>query len=349
MKKITLGSRVIGTDEPCLIIAEAGVNHEGDVDKGKRLIDAARQAGADAIKFQSFQADKLVTEACELAPYQRQSSRAYKSQYAMLKDFELSRADVTDLYRYAAKNDILFLSTPFDYESLALLNELNIPAFKIGSGEITNLPFLARVARQGKPVILSTGAATLGEIEEAVGAIRTGGTDNLVLLHCVSSYPAKTHELNLRVIKTLEQAFRVPVGFSDHSRGINMAVAAVALGARVLEKHITLDTRYPGPDHKASLEPEEFEELVLAIRDVEGALGDGIKKPTPDEEEIKSVVRKSVVARVDIAANTILTEDMLELKRPNTGIQPKYLRSIIGKKVSCNVEKDQAITWDMVW
>jgi len=225
---------------------------------------------------------------------------------------------------------------------------MGVPVFKVGSGEITNLPLLKYIARKKKPVILSTGMATLGEIEEALAAIRQEGVDEIVLLHCVSCYPARTEDMNLRVMGTLRQAFRLPVGLSDHSLGITVPIAAVALGACAIEKHFTLDKKLPGPDHRASLEPRELKEMVKAIRDVEKALGNGIKRPTVEEEENKKVGRRSIVARVDIPAGAVITEDMLAIKRPGNGLEPKYINLIIGRKTKANIISGEVITFPKV-
>ncbi len=343
-----IANKLVGDGEPCFIIAEAGVNHNGDVKLAKKLISVAADAGADAVKFQTFKAESVVTTNAEKAEYQKKTTEVKESQYDMIKKLELTEYNFKELADYTKKKDILFLSSPFDKESVDLLDEINVPVFKVASGEITNFPLLKQIAEKGKPIILSTGMATLGEIEDALRVIRKVGVDDVVLLHCVTSYPAKMEDANLRVLETLKHAFKLPVGFSDHTLGTTVPIASVSLGAVVIEKHFTLDKDLPGPDHKASLEPGELEEMVVAIRDVEKALGDGIKRPTKEEEEIKKVARRSVVAKIDIPKGTIITEDMLDVKRPGTGIAPKYMDIIVRKKAEENIRKDEIVTWKMI-
>jgi len=344
---IKIGNKLIGEEEPCFIIAEAGVNHNGSVELAKKLIDAAKDAGADAVKFQTFKAESVVVKDAQKAEYQKETT-GEGSQYEMIKKLELAEEDFRELADYAEKKDIMFLSSPFDKESVDLLYELDVPAFKVGSGEITNFPLLRYIAKKRKPIILSTGMSTLGEIEEALDVIRSEGVEDIILLHCVSNYPARIEDVNLRAMGTLKQAFKLPVGFSDHTLGITAPIAAVALGACVIEKHFTLDRNLPGPDHKASLEPDELKEMVKAIREVEKALGNGIKKPTKEEEKIKKVARRSIVAKVDISKGAIITEDMLDVKRPGTGIEPKYLKFIIGRKAKEDIKKDDVIRFEMI-
>lgn len=348
MKKIRIGNKLIGEGEPCFIIAEAGVNHNGDIKLAKKLIEVAKKAGADAVKFQTFKAESIVVKDAQKAEYQKETT-GEGSQYEMIKSLELSKEEFGELAEYARKKDIMFLSSPFDKESVDLLHELDVPAFKIGSGEITNFPLLRYVAKKGKPIILSTGMATLGEVEEALNVIRSEGVEDVILLHCVSNYPAKIEEINLRAMRTLKCAFKLPVGFSDHTLGITVPIAAVALGACVIEKHFTLDRNLPGPDHRASLKPNELKEMVKAIREVERALGDGIKRPTADEEEVKKVVRRSIVAKVDIPEGVIIMEDMLDIKRPGIGIEPKYMKTIIDRKARKEIKKDELITIDKIF
>ena len=342
--KIKIEDKLIGEGEPCFIVAEVGVNHNGSVELAKKLIDVAKDAGADAVKFQTFKAENVVVKDAEKAEYQKVTAKE-ELQYEMLKKLELSDDDFKDLADYARKKDIIFLSSPFDKESTDLLYELDVPAFKVASGEITNFPLIRHIAKKGKPIILSTGMATLGEIEEALKIIRSEGVKDVILLHCVSNYPARIEDVNLRAMETLKQAFKIPVGFSDHTLGITASIIAVALGACLIEKHFTLDRNLPGPDHKASLEPNELREMVKSIRDVEKALGDGVKRPTKEEEEIKKIVRRSIVAKVNIPKGTIIAEDMLDVKRPGTGIEPKYIVGIIGKRAKINIKKDDLITW----
>lgn len=346
MRKVKIEDKLVGDGEPVFIVAEAGVNHNGDVDLGKKLIDVAKDAEADAVKFQAFKAENVVTKYAEKARYQKETTGPNKSQYNMIKRLELKDEEFRELYSYAKKNNIIFLSSAFDKESVDLLDDLGVPAFKVPSGEITNFPLLRYIAEKKKPIILSTGMSTMGEIEEALEVIREKGVEDIVLLHCVTSYPAKMEDVNLRVIETLRRRFKLPVGFSDHTLGITIPIAAAALGAVLVEKHFTLDRTLPGPDHRASLEPNELKDMIRAIRDVEKALGDGIKKPTKDEERIKKVVRRSIVAKMEIPKGTVITEDMLDLKRPGVGIEPKYLNEIIGKRAKKDIKPDELITFD---
>lgn len=328
------------------IIAEAGVNHNGSVDLALQLIDAAKASGADAIKFQTFRADRIATRSAQMANYQQLRAADGESQFEMLRRLELDAAVHRRLFDYCGKIGIQFLSSPFDLESIDLLDTLEVPLLKIPSGEITNLPFLERIAAKGRPVILSTGMSTLGEVEEAVQVLRAGGTSEITLLHCVTEYPAPYAEINLRAMQTLKSAFRLPVGYSDHTPGIEIAIAAVALGAEVIEKHITLDRSLPGPDHSASLEPREFKQMVAAIRNVEKALGDGIKAAAPCELPNMSVARKSVVATRALPSGHMLVADDLDIKRPGTGLSPKLLTVLIGRTLRTDVEPDEVILWD---
>ena len=348
MIRVKIGDRNIGDGEHCLIIAEAGVNHNGSIKLAKKLIDAVKDARADAVKFQTFKAENIVIKNAEKAEYQKETTQRGESQYEMLKKLELTEEDFNELAGYAKKTGILFLSSPFDKESADLLDELEVPAFKIGSGEITNSPLLKHIAKKGKPIILSTGMATLGEVEEALNVIRDEGVEDVILLHCVSNYPARIEDVNLRAMETLKQAFKLPVGFSDHTLGITASIAAVALGACVIEKHFTLDRNLIGPDHKASLEPDELKEMVKTIRDVEKALGNGVKIPTKEEEEIKRIARRSIVAKVDIPKGTTITEDMMDAKRPGRGIEPKSIDMIVGEKAKEDIRKDEIVTWKMI-
>jgi N,N'-diacetyllegionaminate synthase len=344
MCKIKIGNHFIGNVERPFIIAEAGINHNGNISMAKKLIDVAKEAGTNAVKFQTFKAEEVVSKSAEKAEYQKETTNANESQFEMIKKLELEERDFKELFDYAHKQGIVFLSSPFDKESVDLLDELGVPAFKVGSGEITNFPLLKYIARKKKPIILSTGMSILGEIEEALEVIREGGTEEIILLHCVSSYPAKVEDMNLKAMETLRYAFKLPVGLSDHSLGIIIPIAAVTLGACVIEKHFTLDKRLPGPDHQASLEPDELQKMVKAIREVEKAVGNGIKSPTEEEEKIKSVVRRSIVARVEISEGTLITEEMLDIKRPGTGVEPKYLNKVIGAVAKCRIEQDEPLT-----
>lgn len=343
MKKIKIKDRLIGKGAPCFIIAEAGVNHNGSLELAKKLIDVAKDAGADAVKFQTFKAEKLLTKNARKANYQKETTGGEESQYEMIKKLEFSENEFKELAEYAIQEDILFLSTPFDEESADFLEGLNVPLFKIGSGDLTNIPLLVHVAKKNKPMIVSTGMSTLEEVWDAVNAIKSINKSELILLHSTSNYPTKIEDCNLRVMQTMKREFDVPIGYSDHTLGITIPVAAVAMGACVLEKHFTLDRNLPGPDHRASLEPEELKEMVKAIRAVEKALGASEKKPVESEREIMKVARKSIVAGLDIPKGAIITREMLAVKRPGTGLKPKYIDEVAGKKAKIAIKKDEMI------
>lgn len=337
------------SDSPkCFIIAEAGVNHNGDLDTARRLVDIAANAGADAVKFQTFKANKLVTKTAQKAEYQKETTGSEESQYEMLRRLELPEAHHHELIKHCKNQNILFLSTPFDEESADFLEDLGMTQFKIGSGELTNLPFLKHVARKGRPVILSTGMSWLSEVEEAVRAIEETGHQELSLLHCVSQYPAAYADTNLRAMKTLQQAFGYPVGFSDHTPGIEIPIAAVALGATIIEKHFTLDRTMEGPDHRASLEAEELAAMIRGIRHVESALGDGLKRPTSAELELAKVGRKSIVAGRHIEAGERLTSDMLTTRRPGTGLSPQLLSMILGRTTAVEIHSGEVLELSML-
>ncbi|MDG6250933.1 N-acetylneuraminate synthase [Methanocalculus sp.] len=348
IQPIKIAHKTISADHPCFIIAEAGVNHNGDITLAKRLIDAAVDAGADAVKFQTFRADDVVTSTAEKAAYQKETTGSEESQYEMIKQLELTYQEFHELYDYAGSKGIIFLSTPFDEESVDFLDRLGLPAFKIPSGEITNVLLLKKIAEKKKPIILSTGMATLGEVEEAVNYLRQHGAQEIMLLHCTTSYPAPIHSVNLRAMETMRCSFKLPVGYSDHTEGITIPIAAAAMGAKVIEKHFTLYHSLPGPDHQASLEPGELKAMVQAIRDVERAFGDGVKSPYEEEMAIKKVARRSIVAKRDLAVGALIQSEDLGIKRPGTGIEPKFLDQIIGKKAKKAIPRDHVIIWDMV-
>lgn len=348
LHKIKIAGREVGAGAPCFIIAEAGVNHNGDLEMARQLVDVTAEAGADAVKFQTFTAESLVTEDAPKADYQLRTTNVSESQYEMLKRLELSTDAHRNLIEHARNKGILFLSTPFDEESADLLDELGVPAYKISSGEITNLPFLAYVARKQKPMIVSTGMSDLNEVEEALRCIRQDGNGNVVLLHCVSSYPAAPADVNLRAMISMREKFSLPVGYSDHTLGIEVSLAAVALGACVIEKHITLDRTLPGPDHTASLEPDELKDLVRGIRIVEAALGDGRKQPAPSEANTASVARKSLTAARDVTAGTVLTEELIAIMRPGTGLPPVMRSQLVGRVLRQNVRAGELLTLEML-
>lgn len=345
---LKIADRSIGQGYPCFIIAEAGVNHNGDIDMAMRMIDAAVKAGADAIKFQTFKADSLVTPDARMAEYQKANMGSERTQYQMLKELELADDTWPRLKAYCDERNIIFLSTPFDEKSAQMLEEMDVPTYKIGSGEITNIPLLRCIAAYGKPIILSTGMATLGEIEQAISAIKEEGNNKIALLHCVTSYPAPYESVNLKTMNTLKTAFGLDVGYSDHTLGIEMTVAAAVLGASIIEKHFTLDRNMVGPDHKASLEPYELEYMVQCIRHVESGLGDGIKTVGEEEQKIKTVARRSITAKVDIKAGTVIDKSYLAVKRPAVGLPPTFIDYIAGRRARRDIPKDTVITMDMI-
>lgn len=324
------------------------MNHNGSVDLAMRLVDAAADAGADAVKFQTFSAERLATASASKAPYQEQTTGAGESQREMLKALELPVDAYRRLQARCHERGIVFLSTPFDELSADLLDNLGVPAFKIPSGEITNTPLLEHVAAKRKPVLLSTGMSTLAEVDAAVDVLRFGGAAGLVLLQCTSAYPVPPASVNLSAMRTLAREFAIPVGYSDHTAGIHITLAAVALGAHVIEKHLTLDRGLAGPDHHASIEPHELVALVRGIRDVEVALGDGVKRPTEDERAMAAVVRRSVVAGRDLPAGAVLTRNTVTMKRPGTGIPPTRLAELVGRRLRVTVRADEVLTWDML-
>jgi len=338
---VRLKDRAIGPGQPVFVIAEAGVNHNGDLAMARRLVDAAVEAGADAVKFQAFKAEDVVSVGAAKAEYQVATSGGGESQLDMVRKLELSGAAFRELQAYCTQRGILFLATPFDFGSADLLADMNVPLFKISSGEVTNLPFLEYVARKGKPLIVSTGMCFLGEVDEAVRLLQGAGCEDLVLLHCTSNYPTRPEDVNLRAMQTLGAAFGFPVGYSDHTIGIAVPQAAVALGACVIEKHFTLDRTLPGPDHPASLEPHELTAMVRGIRVVEAALGDPIKRRVASEDAVAQVARRSLVASRDLPAGTVLTRDLIAIKRPGTGLQPELLGHLVGRKLRVPVAFDQ--------
>ena len=346
-KTIQVGDKSIGAGAPVFVIAEAGVNHNGDLEMAKRLIDVAIKAGADAVKFQTFKAETLVTPTAPKAEYQTQTTPVDESQVEMLRKLELSNEDHDELSAYCRRTGILFLSTPFDEDSADLLDALSVPLFKISSGDLTNTPLLEHVAKKRKPVILSTGMADLAEVRDAVETLNAAGCDEVVLLHCVSDYPADPADVNLRAIQTLRKTFNLPVGFSDHTQGLEVALAAAALGASVIEKHFTLDRNLPGPDHRASLEPDELIKFVSGIRTIESSLGSGEKVPTAREIETAKVARRSIVATQTIPDGTIVERNMIAAKRPGTGLPPARVNSIVGRKTRIEIPVGTLLTLDM--
>ena len=328
------------------IIAEAGVNHNGSLDLAYQLIDVAKEAGADAVKFQTFKAENVVSRLADKAEYQKKTTGADKSQLEMIKKLELSFEGFVKLKKYCDKKGIMFLSTPFDHQSIDFLYDL-VDIYKIPSGEITNHPYLKHITAKNKPIIMSTGMANLGEVEEAINTIRSVNSKaKISLLHCTTNYPTPYEEVNLKAMQTLAVAFKLPVGYSDHTLGIEAPVAAVAMGAKIIEKHFTLDKKLPGPDHKASLEPDELKEMVKAIRNIEMALGGGIKKPNKSEIEIMKVARRSLIATRDIKVGETIKESDIAIKRPGVGILPKFKDIIIGMKLINGIRQDEPFRWE---
>lgn len=327
-------------EESVYIIAEIGVNHNGNLELALKSINAAKEAGADAVKFQTFKTDKLTTRKAEMASYQKINTQKTESQYDMLSRLELTESDFKEIKDHCDKLGIGFLSTPFDEESASFLKKIGIGGFKIGSGDLTNLPFLRKIDMYGLPVLLSTGMSTL---EEVIEAAKCFINSPITILHCTSNYPADSEDINLLALNTIKDTIGVPIGYSDHSLGYDVAICAVAMGAKVIEKHFTLDKKLPGPDHKASLNPVEFCEFTYRIRNAETFLGDGIKRPMPSEKNTRQVARKSVVMVEDIKAGNMITEKDIAIKRPGTGISPKYYYEVIGKKVIRNLYKDDVL------
>lgn len=325
------------------IIAEAGVNHNGSLALACRLADAAKAAGADCVKYQTFRSEKLVSQYAPKAEYQKESTGAGESQLDMVRKLELSYEEFIALKRYCDSIGIAFLSTPFDPESIAFLNELDIPFWKIPSGEVTNLPYLLAIAKTKRPAVMSTGMCEMEEVRAAVEVLRAHGTPDITLLHCNTEYPTPYGDVNLRAMETLRREFGVRVGYSDHTRGIEVPIAAAALGAEVIEKHFTLDRNMEGPDHKASLEPRELAAMVESIRHIEQALGSGVKTASPSEKKNRAVARKSIVAARAIAQGEPLTEENLTVKRPGSGISPMKWFDVIGTRAVRNFEEDELI------
>ncbi|MBD3842644.1 MAG: N-acetylneuraminate synthase [Campylobacterales bacterium] len=327
------------------IIAEAGVNHNGSIELAKKLIDVASESGADAVKFQTFKAEKLVSKSAEKAEYQKETTNNSESQFDMIKKLELDLEAHKELMAYCKTKNIMFLSTPFDHDSIELLNNLGLEIFKIPSGEITNLPYLRHIGKLNKKVILSTGMARLGEIEDALDILISAGTQkaNITVLHANTMYPTPMEDVNLKAMVTIGNAFDIAFGYSDHTLGIEVDIAAVAMGASCIEKHFTLDKTMEGPDHKASLEPDELKEMVKAIRNIELALGSGIKKPSKSEIPNMQVARKSIIAKTEIKKGDILSEKNIAIKRPGNGINPMRWDEIVGTVATKDYKEDELI------
>jgi N,N'-diacetyllegionaminate synthase len=344
MKPIEISRKKIGDGYPCFVIAEAGVNHNGSPKLAMQLVDAAVEASADAVKFQTFKATRLISSTAPKADYQKETTGAEEQQLEMVRRLEMSEEMTRSVAEHAANRGIIFLSTGFDEESIDLLDDIGVPAFKVGSGDITTLPFLDFIGRKGKPVILSTGMSYLEEVQRAVDTLLGAGCPAIALLQCVSSYPADPEAANLRAIQTLKETFHVPVGFSDHFLENEIAISAVSLGANIVEKHLTLDVNLPGPDHRISLTPERLKSLVKSIRLVETSRGDGVKRPTPGEQNVRDVARRSIVAACTIPTGATITRDMLAFKRPGTGISPEQWKDVASKRAVHEIPFDTLIT-----
>lgn len=336
------------TSQPVLVIAEAGVNHNGSLERAKELVLAAKSAGADIVKFQTFKAERLVTKSAQMADYQIENlgDSAGVTQFAMLKDLELSEDDFRKLARFSAENGIRFFSTGFDLESLRFLTEFNAGIWKIPSGEITNLPYLEFIGEQSGDIVLSTGMAYLSEVRDAVEVLtrRGVGRERLTVLHCNTEYPTPFTDVHLRAMATMQKELGVRIGYSDHTMGIEVPIAAVAMGATVIEKHFTLDRNLPGPDHRASLEPAELSAMVKAIRNIEAALGRAEKSPSASEEKNRAIARKSIVAKRGIRRGEILSDESLTTKRPGTGVSPMNWHQVIGTPAQRDFAEDELIT-----
>ncbi|MEO8229224.1 MAG: pseudaminic acid synthase [Chloroflexota bacterium] len=347
MNVVRIGDREVGAGAPVYIVAEAGSNHDRDLDQAKRLIDVAAEAGADAVKFQTFRADRIVAETPVRAKYLDGILPADKTMADLFRELELPREWHADLKTHAESCGLDFLSTPFDHEAVDLLDDLGVKAFKVATYELWHLPLIRDIASRGKPIICSTGMADIAEVEAAVATVRETGNEQLILLHCVVNYPPPFADLNLRAMETMRRTFGVPVGWSDHTPGWLAPVIATALGAAVIEKHFTTDRSRPGPDHRFALEPEELAEMVRAIRDTEAALGDGVKRMAPTEADLYVTARRSLFAARTIEPGQTLTEDDIAILRPGTGIEVRDLPHVVGRTARRRVERHEPLAWEM--
>ena len=343
MKNIETINKLIGEKEPCFIIAEAGVNHNGNIELAKKLVDIAKEADVDAVKFQTFHAEELVILKSKKANYQYRAKE--KTQYEMLKNFELSFDDFRELKKYCGNSNIEFISTPYDTKSVEFLNEIGVKRFKLASADLINKPLIEAIAKTKKQIILSTGMATLGEIESTISLIYNLGNKNIILLHCTTSYPTSYDQVNMNVLHTLKEAFGLLIGYSDHTLGIEIPIMAVSMGAKVIEKHFTLDRTMEGPDHFTSLEPSELKKMVKAIRNIEKAFGDKQKKITDNEKKNIFYMRRSLHASIDIKKGEVIKDNNIKITRPFNGIESWYIDDILGKKIKTNVKKDEPIRW----
>ena len=338
-KNVKIAGKIIGDKNPTYIIAEIGSNHNKDLKIAKKMIAKAAEAGVDAVKFQTFKAEKLYSK--NTPKFSKDSVKPFD----LIKSIEMPRDWHKKLKDYSDKKGVDFISSPFDFDAVDELDEVGVPAFKIASFELVDLELLKYTARKGRPIILSTGLANIEEIKEAIKAIRSEKNDDIILLHCNSLYPSPADVVNLNAIETMSKMFRIPIGFSDHSLGYHIPVAAVAKGAKIIEKHFTLDRKMKGPDHHFAIEPDELKQMVKQIRDVELSLGDGVKKPSKKEKEMIEKGRRSIIALKDIKKGTKITRDMLIVKRPGYGIKPKFISKVVGKNAKKNIKADQWITY----
>jgi len=350
MHNIAINSeKKIGYGESCFIIAEAGINHNGDINIAKKMIDAAKECGVDSIKFQTFKAEEFISDKNETYTYKSQGKEITESMYEMFKRYEFTKEEWIEIIEYCKKKDIVFFSTPQNSTDLDFLMGLvDLPVIKIGADDLTNLDLMSYYASKKIPMMISAGMAYISEIEDAVEVIKKEGNDDLIILHCVSSYPATAEEVNLRKMNTIKQAFEVIVGFSDHTMGTVAATGAVALGAKVIEKHFTLDKNMPGPDHWFSSDVEEIRKLVCDIRYIEKALGSSKVIPTEKEMEMRKIARRSIVAKNDLMIGDIINKNNIEYKRPGNGLPPKFAKYIVGKKVNRQLKSGEIITYENI-
>lgn len=347
--RIQIGNLSIAPGYPVVVVAEVGVNHNGDLNLAKRLVKEAKNSGADCVKFQTFKAEQTVTRSAPKAAYQLRTTDASESQFDMLKRLELPRSAYQSIIELCKQEGLEFLSTPYSFDDVEFLESLGVPAFKVASGQIVEPLFLERVAASGKPIILSTGMATLSEVDEAVRTIRRIGNQSLVLLQCTTNYPSRAEDANLKAMTTMRKAFALPVGYSDHTIGSTAAIAAVALGACFVEKHFTTDRDLEGPDHSSSADATEFSELVSLIRETEVLLGTGRKEPCDLESQNIIGMRRSIVAAVDIPSGAVLSIDMLTTKRPGGGIPPSRITEMVGRVVGQDIAKDTLLSYEVLW
>lgn len=347
MKTVMIGDRPVGLGAPVYIIAEAGSNHDRDLDQAKRLIEVAAEAGADAVKFQTFSADRIVAETPTRAKYLDAILPAGKTMSELFREMELPYEWHAELKAYAEASGLHFLSTPFDHEAVELLDGLNVQAFKVATYELWHLPLIRDIASRGKPIICSTGMANIADVQAAVAVVRSTGNEQLILLHCVVNYPPPFAELNLRAIETMRRAFDVPVGWSDHTPGWTAPVVATALGAAVIEKHFTTDRTRPGPDHRFALEPTELTAMVRAIRDAQDALGTGVKQMAPAEADLYLTARRSLFAARVIETGTVLAAGDIAILRPGTGLEVRDFEHLVGRTARRRIERHEPLAWEM--